>query len=281
MLRIVIDASADMPPEWIEKYDLSILPMPIQIGGRTYYQGLDITNAQFYKLVQDKNMVPKSAAPSPLKISQIFESIYRAGDSILALTVSSKMSATYDMVVDAAKQLKKKFKVHVFDSGGGSVLLGFMGKEARLLGRAGKTLKEIQTRLEEIRERTALVFTVDQLEFARRSGRVSTLQAALGSLLNIKPIIVLREGLLSVAGNVRTRKKSLNRIIEMLKNQVQDRKVNVAVVHADDPGTAELLKERISRILNCAEVVVTDLSLAVAANLGPGTVGIVACPVDA
>ena len=93
MLRIVIDASADMPPEWIEKYDLSILPMPIQIGGRTYYQGLDITNAQFYKLVQDKNMVPKSAAPSPLKISQIFESIYKAGDSILALTVSSKMSA--------------------------------------------------------------------------------------------------------------------------------------------------------------------------------------------
>ena len=74
---------------------------------------------------------------------------------------------------------------------------------------------------------------------------------------------------------------SAGKNLKLLKNQVQDRKVNVAVVHADDPGTAELLKERISRILNCAEVVVTDLSLAVAANLGPGTVGIVACPVDA
>ncbi|MFH1447095.1 MAG: DegV family protein [Chloroflexota bacterium] len=281
MLRIAIDASADMPPDWIEKYDLSILPIPIQIGGMTYYQGLDITNAQFYKLVQDKSMFPKTAAPSPSKISQIFESIYKAGDSILALTVSRKMSAMYDMVVDAAKQLEKKVKVHVFDSGGGSALLGFMGKEARLLDKAGKSLKEIQTRLEEIRDRAALVFTVNKLEFARCSGRVSTLQAGLGSLLNIKPIIVLREGLLSVAENVRTRKKSLDRIIEVLKNQVHDRRVNVAVVHADDPGTAELLKERICRILNCAEVVVTDLSLALAVHFGPGTVGIVAYPVDA
>jgi len=281
MLRIAIDATADMPLDWIEKYDLSILPIPIQIGGTTYYQGLDITNALFYKLVQDKNMAPKTAAPSPSKISQIFESIYRAGDSILALTVSKKMSATYDMVVDAARMLEKKFKVHVFDSGGGSALLGFMGKEARLLDRAGKTLKEIQTRLEEIRERTALVFTVNKLEFARRSGRVSTLQAGFGSLLNIKPIILLREGLLSVAGNVRTRKKSLDRIIETIKNQVQDRRVNVGIVHADDSSTAELLKERICRILNCAEVIVTDLSLALAAHFGPGTVGIIAYPVDA
>lgn len=278
MLRILVDGSADMPEGWAEMYQLDILPMPIQIGDKTYYQGEDLSPDKFYELISQGDNYPKSAAPSPYRIKDFIEKIYDIGDSVLSLNVSGKMSSTISMVHYAAKELKEKIKVYPFDSQAGSAVLAFMAREARIRERAGETLEEIQSALESMRDKVLVVLTLDTLEFAYRSGRVGALTALLSSLLKIKPIVALQQGLLEVSDKVRTRKKSLESLVSKVKEKFGSAPIKVAIVHSQDFETASQLKEMVEQALNTAETVFTELSIAVAANLGPKTVGIVALP---
>jgi len=278
MIKIIIDGSADMPEGWPEKYQFDILPMPIQIGNKTYYQGQDLDVEKFYELVADENNTPQSAAPSPGHIITFVEQVCTLGDTVLAINVSGKMSSTVSMMKTAAKELKDRLNMLVFDSEAGSAVLAFMAREVRLREKAGESLEEILDALERLREKVMVVLTVDRLEFARRSGRVSALKAVLTSLLKIKPVISLQEGLMSVSDMVRTRKNSLTRLVEKVKERYGSEALKIAIVHAQDLETAETLKRMAEEMLNTTETVLTELSLAVAANLGPKTVGIVALP---
>ncbi len=278
MIKIIVDGSADMPEGWPEKFQFEILPMPIQIGNRTYYQGQDIDAEKFYELVSNENNVPQTAAPSPQHIISFVDRVCGIGDTVLAINVSGKMSSTVSMMKTAAQQLKDKLDLLVFDSRAGSAVLAFMAREARLREMAGASVDDILDVLDRIRKKMLVVMTVDRLEFARRSGRVSALKAALTSLLKIKPIISLHEGLMSVSEMVRSRKKSLQRLVENVRDQFGSEAVKIAIVHAQDRETAEILKEMAEELLTTTETILTELSLAVAANLGPKTVGIVALP---
>ena len=278
MLRILVDGSADMPDGWAQMYQLDILPMPIQIGEKTYYQGEDITTEQFYQLIEDGESHPKSAAPSPYRVKDFIEKISDIGDSVLSLNVSGKMSSTITMVQYAANELNEKIDVYPFDSGAGSAVLAFMAREARLKERAGETIEEIQSALEAMREKVLVVLTLDNLDFAYRSGRVGALTAVLTSLLKIKPIVSLQDGLLEVSDKVRTRTKSLESLISKVKEKYGSEPIKVAIVHSQDSETANQLKEMVDKTLNAVETIFTELSISVAANLGPKTVGIVALP---
>lgn len=278
MLKIFVDGSADMPEGWAEKYQFEIIPIPIQMGGRTYYQGVDINPEQFYKLVLEENQKPKTAAPSPSMIKEMIEQMCEIGDTVLSINVSGKMSATVNMVRQAADELKHSINVIPFDSDAGSAVLALMAREARLRDIAGETVEDILEALCEIKESVLVVLTLDSLEFAYRSGRVGKLQSALTSFLKIKPIVTLKEGLLSVSDMVRTRQKSLERIVGKVKDEFGDEPIKVAIVHSQDQHTADILKERIGEVMNTTETIFTELSISVAANLGPKTVGIVAMP---
>ncbi len=280
MLKIIVDGSADMPDGWAEKYQFNILPMPIQIGEKTYYQGVDITPDLFYHLVIDQNQKPQTAAPSPSRIKAFIEKVCSSGDTILSINVSSQMSATVDMVQKAASDLSDKLQMTVFDSGAGSAVLGFMGREARLLDQAGKSLNEIIDRLIAIKEKVVVVLTLDSLDFAYRSGRVGALKAAVTAILKIKPVISLKDGKLSVSDMVRTRHKSLELLVNKVKETFGDQKIKTAIVHSQDHVTAEKLKNMLEELMDTTETIITDLSISVAANLGPKTVGIVAIPED-
>lgn len=278
MLRIMMDGSGDMPDGWAEAYQLDVLPIPIQIGSKTYYQGVDISPDMFYELISDGELTPQTAAPSPDRIRAFIEKISAIGDTLIAITVSGKMSATYAMVQKAAKDFDDRIQVIPFDSGAGSAVLALMAREARLRERAGESLEEIMDALGRIRQAVMVVLTVDNLEYARRSGRVSALQAAVTSLLKIKPIITLKEGLLGMSEMVRTRRKALDQIVGKIQQQFGEQALKIAVVHAQDPLTATVLQERIESVLNVTELIITELSISVAANLGSQTVGIVALP---
>lgn len=278
MLRIIVDGSADMPEGWAEEYQFDILPIPIYVGEKTYYQGLDLTPEKFYQLIEDGNTKTGTAAPSPSTIKAFIEGVSKAGDTVLSINVSGKLSATVSMIQQAAAELKDRLTVSVFDSGAGSAVLAFMAREARVLEKAGESIDVIIDRLKAIRERFMVVMTLDNLEYARRSGRVGAIQAALTSLLNIKPIIAVQEGAMNMTELVRTRKKSLEKLVAKVKEKFGDEEIKVAVVHSQDQETAMLLQEMIRKALNTVEIVTTDLSISVAANLGPKTVGIVAIP---
>ncbi|MGI6740071.1 MAG: DegV family protein [Brevefilum sp.] len=278
MLRIIVDGSADMPEGWPEKYQFNILPIPIQIGEKTYYQDEDINPELFYELIKDETNIPRTAAPAPDRIQAFIENVCHAGDTVLSLNVSGMMSSTVSMVQHAALTLKDKMNLVVFDSKAGSAALALMAREARLRERAGESLDEILAALDAIREKLMIVLTINNLDFAYRSGRVGYLKAALSSLLNIKPIITLNKGQLQMNEMVRTRSKSLERIVTKIKEQFDDSPIRVVIVHAQDFESAKKLKNMFTKSMNIVETIFTDLSISVAANLGPKTIGVVALP---
>lgn len=280
MLRIVTDGAADMPREWQDQYDIHVVPINIHFGETTYLSDVTLDREGFYRLVDESKRVPKTSQPSPHQFVEFYNKIAQAGDTILSIHVTSKLSGTYASAIAAAQELSEKFHIIPFDSMSGSAAIGILCREARLLERAGKNLQEILARLEELRARSGVILALDTLEYARMSGRVGTLQAALASMLNVKPIAVLKDGVLNMAEKVRTRKASLDRLLEMVKEYVGDREVMMSIVHARDPQAGADLMERARRMFNTRDLFLTDLSISVAANLGPGTVGIVFFPLE-
>jgi DegV family protein with EDD domain len=281
MLRIITDGAADMPAGWKDEYDIQVIPINIQFGEETYLQGVDLSNEAFYRMVDVSGKIPKTSQPSPFQFKEFYQGVAKPGETILSLHVTSKLSGTFESAVTAARELAGKFNIIPFDSGAGSAALGMMCREARLMERAGVAMQQIVERMYQIRRSVQIVLTMNKLDYARMSGRVGTLQAALASVLNVKPIVVLKEGLLDMAEKVRTRGKAIDRVLALLQNRFELEPVHVAVVHARDPESAQALFERAKKVFNAREIIMTELSIAVAANLGPGTVGLIAYPAGA
>lgn len=280
MLRIFTDSAADMPVEWRKEYDIEVVPVNIHFGEKTYLQNVDLDSEGFYKLVDESKKVPKTSQPTPHQFSELYKKHAKPGDTILSIHITSKLSGTFDSAVAAGRELEDTFKVIPFDSMCGSTGIGFLCREARLLDRAGYSVDEIVKKLEVLREKVGVILTLNTLEYARMSGRVGTLQAALASALNVKPIAVLGNGVLNMAERVRTRRAALDRVVEMVKERVGDKKVNMAVVQARDLQAGNEMMERVRKEFNVQDLILTDLSISIAANLGPGTVGLVFCPVE-
>jgi DegV family protein with EDD domain len=278
-LRIVTDSAADMPSDWQQEYRIDIIPINIHFGEKTFLQGIDINNKGYYQLAEESGTIPKTSQPSPHQFATFYEKIANIGDTILSIHVTSKLSGTFESAVLAAQELKEKYIVIPFDSGAGSAGQGFLCREARILERAGASIQTIMERLEAIRAKIEIVLTLDTLDYARMSGRVKTLQAALASVLNIKPIVILEEGIIYMTDRVRTRRRSLEQILDTMRQRVGEQLVNVAVVHAEDLEVGEVMMEKVRKALNIKDLIMTDLSICLAANLGPGTVGIIAYPV--
>jgi DegV family protein with EDD domain len=280
VLRIVTDGAVDMPAEWEQMYSINILPLNVNFGEESYIQGAGFTNADFYRLVCEKKMIPKTSLPSIGQIKAYYRSIAQAGDTILSIHISSRLSGTFSTIEAAARELAGEFKIFAFDSLGGSAGQAFLAREARQMDWAGAALPEILCHLEQIRQRIAIIFTINTLDYAYLSGRISALQGLIAASLKLKPIIVLRSGLLDVADKVRTRQRSLENVLHRLHDRFGNCPVTIAVVHAADPQTAQALLKQVEGVLNVKEAILTELSIPVAANLGPGAIGVVAYSVE-
>jgi len=280
MLRIVTDGASDIPMGWEEEYAIEVIPINILFGEKTYLQDIDLDSAGFYDLVDQTRKIPKTSQPSPHQFTEFYKRIAQNGDTILSIHVTSKLSGTYASAVAASDELKNVMKVVPFDSAGGSLGLGLMCREARKMDRAGKSVEQIVRYLEGVRDRIRIILTLDTLEYARMSGRVGTLSAALASILNVKPIAVLNHGVVNMVEKVRTRKAALARVIDMAVAEFGDQPLYLGIVHARDIVSGSLLMEQARKRFNCKETMLTDLSISLAANFGPGTVGLVLYPVD-
>jgi len=276
MLKIVMDSACEIPDEWRLEYDVNVIPVNIQFENKTYQQGIDISNDDFYRLAETSGVIPKTSQPTPQQFVDFYKRIAQASDTILSVHVTSKLSGTFNSAVLAAQELKNILKIIPYDSGCGSAAVGFMCKEIRQLDRAGATLQAILARLDQIRKNVNIVLTLDTLEYAHRSGRVRALPAALAALIKIKPIVILKDGVLDMKEMVRTRSRSIDRVLEIIQQRVGDQLVNVAVVHSQSIEAAKQLVQRVKDTFHVNEVILSDLSIGIAANLGPGTIGIVA-----
>jgi DegV family protein with EDD domain len=280
MLHIVTDGAADVPAGWEKEFDINVIPINIQFGDKTYLQNVDLDSEGFYKLVDETKKIPKTSQPSPHQFMEFYKKIAQKGDTILSVHVTSKLSGTYASAVAAAEELKSTFNVVPFDSAGGSLGLGFMCREARKMDRTGKNVEQIVKYLEGMRDRVRVILTLDTLDYARMSGRVGTLSAALASILNVKPIAVLKNGLVDMVEKVRTRKAALDRVIGMAVEEFGNQPIYLGIVHARDIASGNALMTEAKKRFNSKDTVLIDLSISLAANFGPGTVGLVLYPVE-
>jgi DegV family protein with EDD domain len=280
MLRIVTDGAADILPAWEKEFGIDMIPVNILFGEKSYLQGVELDNEGFYKLVEETKRIPKTSQPSPHQFVEFYRKVAQKGDTILSIHITARLSGTYASAISAAEELKGEFNVIPVDSACGSLGIGLMCREARKMERAGKSVDEIVKYLEKTKYNVRIILTLDTLEYAKMSGRVKTLQAALASLLNVKPIAILRNGDLNMAERVRTRKAALERVIQIAKEEYGDKPVYLAVVHARDPKSGQSLLDDAKAHFNYKETMMSELSISVAANLGPGTVGLVLYPVE-
>ncbi|GAB4468575.1 MAG: DegV family protein [Anaerolineales bacterium] len=282
MLRIVTDGAVDIPAEWYAEYDIQRIPINVHFGEeKTFIQDVELSMDEFYKLVDSKTLPhPKTSQPSPHQFVEFYKKIAQPGDTILSIHITSKLSGTYASSVAAAEELKGIYNIVPVDTLGGSMGTAFMCRSARQMERAGKSVDEIVKFIESVRSRTFIILTLDTLEYARRSGRVGALRSALASALNLKPIAMLKDGLVDMVDRVRTRKAAFERVVELAKEHAGDQPVHLGVVHARDLSSAQVLMEQAKKSLNVKEAYLTDLSISLAINFGPGTVGLVLYPAD-
>jgi DegV family protein with EDD domain len=282
MLRIVTDGAVDLPAEWYKEYDIQRIPINIHFGEeKTFIQDVELDQDGFYKLVNSKTLPhPKTSQPSPHQFVEFYKKIAQPGDTILSIHITSKLSGTYASSVSAAEELKGTYTVVPVDTLCGTMGTAFMCRAARQMERAGKSVDEIVKFIEGVRSKTHVVLTLETLEYARRSGRVGTLSAALASVLNVKPIALLKDGLIDMVDRVRTRKAAIERVLDLAKETVGDAPVHIGVVHARDEASAQALLDEAKKRFNVKESFLTDLSVSLAINFGPGTVGLVLYPAE-
>jgi len=278
MIKIVTDSTCDLPAEMIRQYDISVVPINIQFGTETYLDGMTIDRETFYRKIEELGVLPRTSQPSAGQFKEHYLRLAEAGaDEIISMHVTAKLSGTYQSAEMAREMVADRVRVYPFDSACGSAGLGFMAVEAARMIEAGKRVAHILERLETIRSRINIILTVRDLRFAQLSGRVGRLQGSLASLLNIKPIIVLENGLIDVSEKVRTRSKAISRMIEMMAERVgTSETVNLAAIHAEAPEEGQTLLDRARALFRCRETFLANLTTSLVVHFGPGTLGLVA-----
>lgn len=276
MLQLVTDSTCDLPAALMAQMQLHVVPITIRFGADTFLEGETIDETTFYEKVHALGMIPKTSQPAPGLLADVYRAAGRYGDPVLSLHITSKLSGTYNSAELAKAMVQDEVRVEVFDSLAGSGALGFMVWEAWQMSQAGASLEEILARLRVIRERILIFLTLKDLKFAQMSGRVNALQYAVASLLDVKPIVGLHEGALDVQGRVRSRRRALQHLLDLVAEKVGQAPINFAVIHARAAEEAADLLKRAELCFTLRQAFIAPLCTSVAANLGPGTIGVVA-----
>jgi DegV family protein with EDD domain len=280
-MKILLDDAADVPAELAQKYGVASIPVNVHFGTEEFLTNVNITPEQFYAKAAnvDNSTWPKTSQPTPFQYEEYFRKLIAEGHTdIIAITVGEKLSGTYASATAAQKAIGDEANISVFNSQSASAAQGLMGIEAGKMAQNGATRDQILDRLADMRDKQVVALVINSLEWAVKGGRVSGLRGFMASLLNIKPIMHLKDGEVVEAGKVRTHKKALRFMADFVKEQVGERRVNVAVLHASEPQGVAEVREMVVPMLNTADVTTVDLCLPVAINLGPGTLGVIAMP---
>jgi DegV family protein with EDD domain len=276
MIKIVTDSTCNLSPEQLQRYDIRVAPISIQFGTETYEEDIDIDRDLFYKKIDELGIIPTTSQPPPGRFADYYRELTAQGHSILSITITTKHSGTYQSAV-LAKDMVPEADVEVFDSATISFGTGYMVLEAARAAKAGQSRESILKRLQAIRDNMCLCLTPATLKYLQMSGRVGRLKTALGSLLDLKPVITIEDGLLEARENVRTRAKAINRMLELAEKKMGTTDpLNIAAIHARSPEEGQGLLEKAQARFNCQEIMIGDLVASLAVHGGPGILGLFA-----
>ncbi|WP_376792346.1 DegV family protein [Thermoflexus sp.] len=274
MIRIVTDSGAHLPPELFREYDITVIPLVVNMGGRTYYEGEDLDLEAFYHYLRTSPTLPTTSQPPVGRFYETYRRLSEEGHSIISIHLSSLLSGTYASAV-AAREMLPEAEIHVVDTHLISVPQGILVLEAARMARAGATAREIVERLEFMKMRTVFYFVLDTLEYLLKSGRVSHLQALMGNLLQLKPILKLQEGRIEAHERVRTAQRARARLQELIREYAQGRRnLRIGVMHTRLPDVAEEIARSLQEELQPMEIFIAEAGPAVATHAGPGGLGL-------
>jgi len=275
-VAVVTDSIANIPKQMVEQYRIGIVPITLLVQGKLYRDGVDITPSEAYELfLQDPNSFKTSPA-SPGHYLEAYREANKYAESILCITLSSGLSTGYDMACAAKEQARSELPealIEVMDSQNVTAAEGFIALAAARTAMQGKDLAEVVKIAEEVKDKVTFLVLLDTIRHVYRTGRIPKVASQIGSMLSIKPILTSSSGLVRFKGIVRNREKGIKRILEILRNEVGQSPVHVAVMHAYALDEAERLKDRISSEFNCAELFITEFSPVMGYATGTGTLG--------
>jgi DegV family protein with EDD domain len=278
MIKVVTDSTSYACPEDIYKFGIQVIPLNVHFGEeQTYQEGVTLSNDQFYTLLAQSPELPSTSQPSPGQFLEVFSKLVDEGYEVLCIVLSSKLSGTYQSAMDA-KQALPGARIEVFDSLSVAAPLGLMVLTAAEMAAAGCALDEIIARLDQMRRDMKVYFVVDTLEYLQKGGRIGAAAAFLGTLLKVKPILILDEGIVKPFDKVRTKRKALEHLLSELESHVApDQPVQAIAMHAQAPEEARQLEAEISRRFNCQRTIFGEVGPVVGTHTGPGLLGAAVC----
>lgn len=276
-IKIVTDSTAYLPEATVREHDIRVVPLCVHFGDQDFKEGVELSIEEFYVRLREAPELPSTSQPSPGDFRTVFEELAEQGHQILTLTISSKLSGTYNSAM-AAKSDLPEAQIAVVDSLSTSVGLHLMLMAALESTQNGASLEEVVERVEGIRDRLHVLFVVDTLEYLAKGGRIGNAKAFLGTLLKVKPILILKDGAIEPLEQVRSKRKAEMRMLDLIEERLAEGapQAQVAVTHALVPDEAGIVAQELVDRLGCAHPLLSEVGPVIGTHTGPGVVGVAA-----
>jgi DegV family protein with EDD domain len=276
-VKILADSACDLPLDFYEEFQVQLLPLKVLIDNEEYEDLVTIQPSSVYDAIRS-GKTPKTSQVSPTVFENVFTELAKQKQEAIYIAFSSELSGTYQTAVMIREQVKESypdFQLTIIDTKCASLGFGLVVREAALLAADQHSKEEILTSVQFFVEHMEQFFTVDDLDYLAKGGRLSRASAFLGGLLNIKPLLTVEDGRLVPVEKLRGKKKLLKRLIEVMKEKGKSfPQQTVGISHADDEATALELKALIEEEFNPREVIITSIGSAVGAHTGPGAIAL-------
>jgi DegV family protein with EDD domain len=276
-VAIVTDSTSDLPPELAGTRSITVIPLTLNFEGKALLDGVDIRPDEFYRRLPSAGTHPTTSQPSAGRFAEAFSSLLADHDAVVSIHISEKLSGTYESARQAAEMTDPK-RIRVIDSENVSMSLGLLALTASALASSGAGADAIEAKVLAMRRHVQTYFSVATLEFLRRGGRIGRASALLGSVLQVKPVLCIRDGLVTPLERVRTFERALNRIVELTREVDRGQGVCVIVGHADAEADAERIAGELDPIAET--LMIQPLGPVVGAHAGPGVVGVGCYPAE-
>lgn len=273
---VVTDSTAYIPDDLCKQLNLTVVPLAVIWGGESYLDGVTMKPADFYTRLATSKVMPTTSQATPEAMKAAFSSCLEKGFDVMGVFISDKLSGT----LASARQAREEFasakdRIVLFDSETVAMALGFQALALARAAASGASLKDLQNLAEGVRANTGVYFAVETLEFLHRGGRIGGAQRFLGSALNVKPILTIKEGKVDSAASVRTTAKAHDRIIELIGEQCAGKSnVRLATMEANAQEAAKAVLDKATHKLGAVESILSSVSPAIGTHTGPGTVGL-------
>lgn len=273
-VAVVTHSTSSLTQTMGQEYGLHIVPIYVTFGSQTYRDGIDLDAAAFYHLLRDSKRLPTTAQPTPADFVQAYTALAKQAEAIVSIHLSALMSATVESARIASQQLSG-VPIHVIDSRSVSMGLGLLPIAAARAAAAGQTAAEVVRLVEGLIPKMNLIFTVETLEYLQKGGRIGGATAFLGSVLDIKPVLYMKDGRVEPLERQRTRKRAVKRLLELMAERVgSSAAVHVAVLHCAAAEEARDLAREVAVRFQCAELLMAEAGPIIGTHAGPGTVGL-------